>query len=55
MDGYVAVVVAYSKPYPKLFNVEIMDVANGYDDYINVKCADGYFHYCTLCAMGTSI
>jgi len=45
MDGYMAEVVAYDKAYPKLFNVQIMKVANRYDDQIRVICADCYFLY----------
>ena len=51
MDGYVAEEVAYVKPYPKLFNVEIMEVTDRYDDQIRFNCAVCYFLYPTLCSM----
>ena len=52
MDGYVAEVVAYVETFPKLFNVQMMEVVDRYDHHMRVKCADCYFHYLTLCAMG---
>ena len=35
MDWYVAYVAAYTKAYTKLFNVQIVEVADRSDDYIN--------------------
>ena len=51
MDRYVAEVVASVKAHPKLFNVQIMEVAEIYDEHIRVDVADCYFLYSTLCAI----
>ena len=40
MDECVAEVVAYAKAYSNLFNLQIMEVADIYDDHSKVNCVN---------------
>ena len=40
----VAEAVAYAKAVPKFFNVQIMELADRYNDHIKVNYADCYFN-----------
>jgi len=45
MDWYVAYVAAYTKAYTKLFNVQIVEVADRSDDYINTFFIPRFAHW----------